>query len=83
MSKKKQGGKLNQQTNRAGKRLGIKVSGGEYVGPGEILVRQRGTRFHAGKNVRVGRDHTLYSSKDGKVEFKIKHGDSFIHVSEA
>lgn len=83
MSKKKQGGKLYQQSNRAGKRLGVKVSGGQKVGPGEILVRQRGTRFHAGKNVRVGRDNTLYSSKDGKVEFKIRHGGSFVHIQEA
>lgn len=83
MAHKKQGGKLNQQSNRAGKRLGIKVSGSQKVGPGEILVRQRGTRFHAGKNVRVGRDYTLYSAKGGRVEFKIKHGDSFVHIQEA
>lgn len=82
MAKKKQGGKTNQQTNREGKRLGVKVSGGQYVGPGEILVRQRGTKFHVGMNVRIGRDHTLYAAKEGKVLFSTKHGDSFVSVKE-
>lgn len=82
MAKKKQGGKTNQQTNREGKRLGVKVSGGQHVGPGEILIRQRGTEFHAGANVRVGRDHTLYAGKAGQVLFSTKHGDSFVSVME-
>lgn len=82
MAKKKQGGKTNQQTNREGKRLGVKVSGGQYVGPGEILVRQRGTKFHVGMNVRIGRDHTLYAAKEGKVLFSTKQGDSFVSVKE-
>lgn len=80
MSKKKAGGKLYQQVRRAGKRLGVKVSGGQPVGPGEILVRQRGTKFHAGLNVRVGRDHTLYAAREGKVAFKIKQGDQLVSV---
>lgn len=82
MAHKKQGGKLYQQSNRAGKRLGVKVSGGQKVGPGEILIRQRGTKFHPGANVRLGRDHTLYAGKGGRVEFKTRHGDAFVSVGE-
>lgn len=80
MSKKKAGGKVRQHAQRAGKRLGVKVSGGEKVEAGNILVRQRGTRFAAGQNVKVGRDHTLFATKAGKVEYKIKHGKQFIAV---
>lgn len=80
MSKKKAGGKLYQQVKRVGKRLGVKVSGGQPVGPGEVLIRQRGTKFHAGLNVRVGRDHTLYSARAGKVAFKIRHGEQLVSV---
>ncbi|MBI2590588.1 MAG: 50S ribosomal protein L27, partial [Candidatus Blackburnbacteria bacterium] len=70
MSKKKAGGKVRQQANVAGKRLGLKISGGEKVKAGNILIRQRGTAYHAGQNVRVGRDHTLYSTKHGQVRFR-------------
>lgn len=80
MSKKKAGGKVNQQHQRAGKRLGVKVSGGQKVGISSILVRQRGTKFAAGENVKVGRDHTLYSLKKGKVVFKKKLGKQFVNV---
>lgn len=80
MSKKKAGGKLYQQVRRTGKRLGVKVYGGQTVGPGEILVRQRGTKFHSGLNVRLGRDHTLYAACAGKVIFKIKHGEQLVSV---
>lgn len=80
MAKKKQGGKVRQQHQRAGKRLGVKVSGGQAVGPGMVLVRQRGTKFHAGRNVKVGRDHTLYAVESGKVQFKLKHGTSVVAV---
>lgn len=82
MAKKKAGGKLNQQVKRAGKRLGVKVSGGQFVGTGEVLVRQRGTKVHAGDNVEVGRDHTLYALKGGKVEFKVKQGENYVTVQE-
>jgi large subunit ribosomal protein L27 len=64
------GSKAAQGVNIVGKRLGVKVSGGEYVHSGNILVRQRGTVFHAGLNVKSGRDHTLYATKDGFVSFR-------------
>lgn len=80
MSKKKQGGKVAQQAQRAGRRLGVKVSGGEVVTNGMVLVRQRGTIFHAGDNVKVGRDHTLFSVKDGVVRFLTRNGQSLIAV---
>lgn len=80
MAKKKQGGKVSQQHQRAGKRLGVKVSGGEKVNIGGILVRQRGTVFHPGEGVGQGRDHTLYSLRRGTVEFKKRRGESVISV---
>jgi large subunit ribosomal protein L27 len=52
--------------------LGVKVFGGQSVSAGSILVRQRGTRFHPGTNVAVGRDHTLYALVDGRVEYAVK-----------
>lgn len=80
MAHKKQGGKVSQQAQRAGRRLGLKVSGGEKVTAGGILVRQRGTRFHAGEGVGLGRDHTLFALRNGVVEFKKRRGDSTIVV---
>ena len=69
MAKKKQGGKLKQQTRARPKYLGVKVSHGQKVLIGSILVRQRGTKFAAGDGVKVGRDHTLFAIKEGIVEF--------------
>ena len=66
--KKGQGTSRNGRDSNA-KRLGVKKFGGETVVAGNIIMRQRGTRFHAGENVRVGKDHTLYATADGKVEF--------------
>ncbi|HBL52214.1 MAG: 50S ribosomal protein L27 [Candidatus Blackburnbacteria bacterium RIFCSPHIGHO2_02_FULL_39_13] len=80
MSKKKAAGKVRQHAQRPGKRLGVKVSGGEKVGSGNILVRQRGTKFAAGDNVKVGRDHALYAVKQGVVEFKTKYGKQIVGV---
>lgn len=80
MSKKKAGGKTGQHISPSGKRLGTKVSGGQSVGSGEILVRQRGTKIGAGENVRVGRDHTLYAIKSGIVKFSTKLGKKIISV---
>ena len=75
MSKHKAGGsKASQHKRPAGKRLGLKVQEGQKVNAGAILVRQRGTKVLAGKSVKVGRDHTLYSIEEGKVEFKTKGG---------
>jgi large subunit ribosomal protein L27 len=80
MSKKKAAGKVRQHSNIVGKRLGVKISGGQKVEPGSILVRQRGTKFHAGRNVKVGRDHTLYAISEGTVLFKIREGKQYVSV---
>lgn len=70
MSTKKGGGSTRNGRNTAGKRLGIKKFGGETVLAGNILARQRGTKFHPGNNVGMGRDHTLFALTDGTVEFQ-------------
>lgn len=80
MSKKKAGGKTRQQTRQAGKRLGVKVQDGESVTGGMILIRQRGTKFHAGDGVKVGRDHTLFATKEGTVKFGKKLGKSVVSI---
>lgn len=70
MAHKKAGGSTRNGRDSNPKYLGVKKFGGESVDAGNILVRQRGTQFHAGDNVGVGRDHTLFALSDGKVEFK-------------
>lgn len=80
MSKKKQGGKLTQQTRPRPKYLGVKVSDGESVNSGAILVRQRGTKFAAGDNVQVGRDHTLFAVSSGVVKFSDKKGKKHVSI---
>ncbi|HEY7905350.1 MAG TPA: 50S ribosomal protein L27 [Wenzhouxiangella sp.] len=70
MAHKKAGGSTRNGRDSNPKYLGVKRYGGEQVVAGNILVRQRGTRFHAGENVQVGRDHTLFAISDGKVVFE-------------
>ncbi|MDR9389872.1 MAG: 50S ribosomal protein L27 [Wenzhouxiangella sp.] len=70
MAHKKAGGSTRNGRDSNPKYLGVKRFGGEAVVAGNILVRQRGTRFHAGENVKVGRDHTLFALTDGKVVFE-------------
>jgi len=77
------GSQASQKTQRVGKRLGLKASGGEKVRAGNILIRQRGTKFHAGDNVGIGRDFTLFSLADGFVKFYIKQSKRFISVVNA
>jgi len=72
MAHKKAGGSSKNGRDSESKRLGVKMYGGQEVLAGNILVRQRGTRFHAGRNVGIGRDHTLFSKKDGEVRFERK-----------
>ena len=72
MAHKKAGGSTKNGRDSESKRLGVKRYGGESVLAGNILVRQRGTRFHAGSNVGIGRDHTLLAKADGKVSFDVK-----------
>ena len=74
MAHKKAGGSTNNGRDSNSKRLGVKHFGGENVIPGNILVRQRGTKFHAGENVGCGKDFTLFALNDGQIEYvkKIK-----------
>jgi large subunit ribosomal protein L27 len=72
MAHKKAGGSSRNGRDSESKRLGVKRFGGEVVRSGNILVRQRGTEYHPGVNVGMGRDHTLFATSDGKVKFEIK-----------
>ena len=72
MAHKKAGGSTRNGRDSESKRLGVKRFGGEDVLAGNILVRQRGTRFHPGVNVGCGKDHTLFAKTDGKVVFEVK-----------
>lgn len=72
MAHKKAGGSSRNGRDSAGRRLGVKKFGGEAVVGGNIIVRQRGTQFHPGTGVGLGRDHTLFALVDGKVEFSVK-----------
>ncbi len=72
MAHKKAGGSTRNGRDSESKRLGVKRFGGESVLAGNIIVRQRGTKFHAGTNVGCGKDHTLFALSDGKVKFEVK-----------
>ena len=72
MAHKKAGGSTRNGRDSESKRLGVKRYGGEAVRAGNIIVRQRGTKFHPGKNVGCGRDHTLFATMDGEVRFERK-----------
>ena len=81
MAHKKAGGSSRNGRDSDGQRLGVKLFGGEIVVAGNILARQRGTKWHPGRNVGLGRDHTLYARVDGKVEFRTKaKGRVFVSV---
>jgi len=69
MAHKKAGGSTRNGRDSESKRLGVKKYGGEQVVPGNIILRQRGTRYHAGVNVGLGKDHTIFATTEGKVEF--------------
>ncbi len=85
MAHKKAGGSTRNGRDSQSKRLGVKRFGGEQVIAGNIIVRQRGTRFHAGVNAGLGRDHTIFAKTDGKVTFKIRGANSrtFIDIVPA
>lgn len=72
MAHKKAGGSTKNGRDSASKRLGVKRFGGQQVLAGNIIVRQRGTRFHSGANTGMGRDHTIFATADGVVKFEIK-----------
>jgi len=80
MATKKAGGSSRNGRDSAGRRLGVKKFGGEVVISGNIIVRQRGTKFHPGINVGIGKDHTIFATKDGKVNFKKTRTRTFISV---
>ena len=81
MATKKAGGSTRNGRDSEAKRLGVKRFGGESVLAGSIIVRQRGTKFHAGSNVGMGKDHTLFATADGKVKFEVKGEKSRKYVS--
>ena len=72
MAHKKAGGSSRNGRDSESKRLGVKKFGGQYVRAGNIIVRQRGTKFHPGRNVGIGRDHTLFAKIDGELKFEKK-----------
>ncbi len=81
MAHKKAGGSTRNGRDSAGRRLGVKKFGGEKVIPGNIIIRQRGTKFHPGKNVSIGKDHTIFALEEGQVFFEKKSGNkSFVNV---
>lgn len=81
MSKKKQGGKLTQHERPNPKYLGIKIGNDQKVSVGSILVRQRGTKIHAGQGVGTGREHTLFALREGVVKFGTKTGKKIVSVN--
>ena len=83
MAHKKAGGSSRNGRDSAGRRLGVKKFGGQVVISGNIIVRQRGTKFHPGTNVGIGKDHTIFATKDGKVTFKKTRTRTFISVVPA
>ncbi len=83
MAHKKAGGSTRNGRDSNAKRLGVKRFGGQVVKAGNILVRQRGTKFHAGENVGLGKDHTLFATADGKVVFEVKGPKNRKYVSIA
>lgn len=80
MAKKKTGGSTTQHRGRAGKRLGIKAYGGETVKKGQIIMRQKGSLVHPGKDVGMGRDHTLFALKEGRVHFSQLRGKKIVSI---
>jgi len=84
MAHKKAGGSSRNGRDTAGRRLGIKKFGGEVVIPGNIILRQRGTKWHPGENVGIGKDHTIYAKIEGNVKFYRKAaGRVFVTVEPA
>ncbi len=83
MATHKAGGSTKNGRDSAGRRLGVKVYGGSHINCGSIIIRQRGTKYHAGKNVGIGKDHTLFATVEGIVEFKrSKNNRTFVSVVE-
>ena len=82
MAHKKAGGSSRNGRDSAGRRLGVKKFGGEKVIPGNIIIRQRGTKYYPGENVGIGKDHTIFALIEGKVKFATKSsGKKFVSVN--
>lgn len=82
MAHKKAGGSVTKNRDTGGKRLGVKIYGGQKASPGNIIVRQRGTKFFPGLGTMLGRDHTIFSITEGNVRFKQKLGRQIIEVTK-
>ena len=80
MAQKKGGGSTRNGRDSKPKMLGVKAYGGQLISAGSIIVRQRGTKFHAGKNVGVGKDHTLFALADGNVQFGVRRDRKVVDV---
>jgi large subunit ribosomal protein L27 len=80
MAQKKAGGSSRNGRDSAGRRLGVKKFGGEAIEAGHIIVRQRGTKFHPGSNVGIGKDHTLFALTGGHVKFHIARGRKLVSI---
>ena len=78
MAHKKAGGSSRNGRDSAGRRLGVKKFGGEAVIPGNIIIRQRGTKWHPGDNVGIGKDHTIFAVVEGNVSFSEKKGGRMV-----
>ena len=83
MAHKKSGGSSRNGRDSAGRRLGVKKFGDESVIPGNIIIRQRGTQWHPGVNVGMGKDHTLFALTEGRVRFLTRAGRAFVSVVPA
>lgn len=83
MAHKKAGGSSKNGRDSEGRRLGVKKSGGQAVLAGNIIIRQRGTKYKPGKNVGVGKDHTIYALVDGNVLFQNRAGRAIVNVAPA
>ena len=80
MAHKKAGGSSRNGRDSAGRRLGVKKYGGEHVIPGNIIIRQRGTKIRPGNYVGMGKDYTIFSMIEGQVTFETKHGRKYVSV---
>jgi len=80
MAHKKGGGSTAKNRDSAGKRLGVKIYGGQHAKAGSIIVRQRGTKFYPGSGAMIGRDHTIFALQEGFVKFRQKLGKKLIDI---
>lgn len=80
MAHKKAGAAVGKNRDSAGKRLGVKIFGGQKASPGNIIIRQRGTKIYAGAGTMLGRDHTIFAQAEGVVKFRLRLGKKLVEV---